>query len=85
MVAYNTVSHGGALTIRVGCNKDEICKYLGINKKNKKENRELKRLHNQIHSQLCNNYNDWQNEWNNLVEVLYNRRYYKFEQCFWKQ
>ena len=88
-VTYNAVSHGGALTIRVGCDKDDICTYLGIknnnNNNNKKEDWEHKRLHNQIHSQLSNNESDWQNEWNNLVEMLYRRRYYKFEQCFWKQ
>jgi hypothetical protein len=27
---------------------------------------------------------EWHNEWNNLVEILYNRRYYEFENFFWK-
>ena len=28
---------------------------------------------------------EWVNEWNDIVETLYNPRYFEFEQYFWKQ
>ena len=73
-VAYSSVSHDGALTIRVGCDANDICTYLGVS--NKQEKCRVTEWHNK--------HQNWQTEWNNLVEVLYNQRYYKFEQCFWK-
>lgn len=78
MVAYSSVSHGGALTVRVGCDKNEICTYLGLEVKNKNKKEEWER-------EFCNNYNEWEGGWNHLVEMLYDRRYYNFEQCFWKK
>ena len=77
LVAYSSVSYGGALTVRVGCDASDICAYLGV--ENKKE--ELKH-HKASFNELQN---EWQNEWNHLVELLYNRRYYQFEQYFWKK
>ena len=80
-VAYSSVSYGGALTIRVGCNASEICTYLGVeNKKEEWKHDTDRHNHNNWH-----NPNEWQNEWNHLVEMLYDRRYYNFEQCFWKK
>ena len=82
-VAYKSVSHDGALTIRVGCDASDISAYLGV--ENKKEDWK----HNKGLSS-CNDrpnewHNEWHNDWNHLVEMLYNRRYYKFEQFFWKK
>ena len=78
MVAYKSVSHGGALTVRVGCDKNDICAYLGIG--NEKEEWD----HGRWDHGRCV-HNDWRNEWNHLIEVLYNRRYYHFEQYIWKK
>ena len=77
--SYSSVSHGGALTIRVGCDSNDICEYLGTDAVNtnggnvKMDNVKMGEWHN-----------EWHNEWNNLVEILYNRRYYEFENFFWK-
>ena len=80
-VAYSSVSYGGALTVRVGCNASEICTYLGVENKKEEWKHDMDRHnHNNWH-----NPNEWQNEWNHLVEMLYNRRYYQFEQYFWKK
>jgi hypothetical protein len=76
-VAYSSVSYGGELTIRVGCDASEICTYLGV--VNKKEGWKRDKVSS------CNECNDWHSEWNHLVETLYNRRYYYFEQHFWKK
>ena len=63
---YESVSYGGNLTIRVGCNASDICAYLGVeNKKEKGRHKEWP--------------NEWPNEWNCLVETLYNERYRPFE------
>lgn len=72
-VAYSSVSYGGALTIRVGCDASDICKYLGV--ENKKE---------EWNHHTNDRPNEWYHQWNHLVEMLYNRRYYPFEQFFWK-
>jgi len=80
LVAYSSVSCGGALTVRVGCDASDICAYLGV--ENKKE--EWKHDMDRHNHNNCHNPNEWQNEWNHLVEMLYNRRYYQFEQSFWK-
>jgi hypothetical protein len=77
-VAYSSVSYGGALTIRVGCDASDICKYLGV-ENNKEEWKHYKAL-----SSSNDRPNEWYNDWNHLVEMLYNRRYYQFEQYFWK-
>jgi hypothetical protein len=76
-VVYKSVSYGGALTIQVGCDASEICAYLGVENKKK----EWKHHNNMWHADQRN---EWQNEWNHLVEMLYNRRYYPFEQYYWK-
>jgi hypothetical protein len=77
-VAYSSVSYDGWLTIRVGCDASDICAYLGV--ENNKEEWKHKAL-----SSSNDRPNEWQNEWNHLVEMLYNRRYYQFEQYFWKK
>ena len=77
LVAYSSVSYGGALTVRVGCDASDICAYLGV-ENNKEELKHHKASSNEMQ-------NEWQNEWNRLVEMLYNRRYYQFEQYFWKK
>ena len=77
-VIYKSVSYGGALTIWVGCDASEICTYLGIENKKK----ELKHHHHNMWR--ADEHNEWQNEWSHLVEMLYNRRYYQFEQYYWK-
>lgn len=77
MVAYNCVSYGGALTLRVGCDKEDVCAYLGV-----ENTKEEERCNKHWHNDQCN---EWQSEWNRLVETLYNRRYYYFEQHFWKK
>ena len=79
LVVYKSVSCGGALTVRVGCDKNDICAYLGIEYKNKNEETVNRELFNHNHNEA------WQDEWNRLVETLYRRRYYKFEQYFWKK
>jgi hypothetical protein len=76
-VSYSSVSHGGALQIRAGCNPSDICAYLGTNVNNNNQRR--------IISANGANEVEWVNEWNNLVETLYNPRYFDFEQYFWKQ
>ena len=76
-VSYNSMSHGGALQIRAGCNPSDICAYLGTNVNNNNQRR--------IISANGANEVEWVNEWNNLVESLYNPRYFDFEQYFWKQ
>jgi hypothetical protein len=85
-VAYSSVSYGGALTIRVGCDASDISTYLGV--ENKKE--EWKHHTNDRPNDKNNDHpnelqNEWQNDWNRLVEMLYNPRYYEFEQYFWKK
>jgi hypothetical protein len=82
-VAYSSVSYGGALTIRVGCDSSDICAYLGV------ENKKEEWKHNKGLLSCNDRPNEWQNEWHNdwnrLVEMLYNRRYYQLEQFFWKK
>jgi hypothetical protein len=78
MVAYKSVSHGGALTVRVGCDKSDVCTYLGVESMNEEGNR-YKHIHDTDQS------NEWRDEWNRLVETLYDRRYYDFEQHLWKK
>jgi hypothetical protein len=79
---YESVSYGGALTIRVGCDASDISTYLGV--ENKKE--EWKHHHRDRPNYKSNDHpNEWQNDWNHLVELLYNPRYYEFEQYFWKK
>jgi hypothetical protein len=75
-VVYKSVSYGGALTIWVGCDASEICTYLGVENKKKEW-----KHHNMWRA---DQHNEWQNEWSHLVEMLYNRRYYQFEQYYWK-
>jgi hypothetical protein len=77
--AYESVSYGGNLTIRVGCDASDICTYLGV--ENKKEDRTNDRPNEWQNDRP----NEWQNDWNHLVEMLYNPRYYEFEQYFWKK
>ena len=79
-VSYSSVSHGGALQIRAGCNPNDICTYLGTNVNNNNQ-RQMKEFIN------ANSENEveWVNEWNDIVETLYNPRYFEFEQYFWKQ
>lgn len=97
--SYSSVSHGGALTIRVGCDASDICAYLGTGAMNVNTNggRNMKMEMDEIlngstntnewHNDWHNNewHNEWHNEWNKLVETLYNRRYYEFEKYFWKK
>jgi len=82
-VSYSSVSHGGALQIRAGCNPSDICTYLGTNGNNNNQ-RQMKEF---ISANSANSANEveWVNEWNDLVETLYNTRYFEFEQYFWKQ
>lgn len=82
MVSYNSVSYGGALTLQVGCDKNDICKYLGLENINQEEMGNKYRYYNNNHNNQCN---EWQSEWNHLVETLYNPRYYYFEKHFWKK
>lgn len=82
MVSYKSVSYGGALTLRVGCDKNDICKYLGLENINQEETGNKYRYYNNNHNNQCN---EWQSEWNHLVETLYNPRYYYFEKHFWKK
>jgi len=90
-VAYSSVSHGGALTIRVGCDANDICAYLGTDAVNtnggnmKMEMDEI--LNGSTNTNEWHNewHNHWHNDWNKLVETLYNRRYYEFEKYFWKK
>jgi hypothetical protein len=77
-VAYSSVSYGGALTIRVGCDASDISAYLGV------ENKKEEWKHNKGLSSCNDRPNEWCNDWNHLVEMLYNRRYYQLEQFFWK-
>ena len=96
-VSYNSMSHGGALQIRAGCNPSDICTYLGINwnvnnKNNDNNDNFYARYNNMTNNNMTNNNmtnnnmtNEWTNEWNDLVEKLYNPRYFDFEQYFWKQ
>jgi hypothetical protein len=77
-VAYSSVSYGGALTIRVGCDASDISAYLGV------ENKKEEWKHNKGLSSCDDRPNEWHNDWNHLVEMLYNRRYYQLEQFFWK-
>ena len=80
-VAYSSVSYGGSyggnltITIRVGCDASDICAYLGV--ECKKEEWANDRPNDRP--------NEWQNDWNHLVEMLYNRRYYQFEQYFFQK
>jgi hypothetical protein len=78
-VAYGSVSYGGNLTIRVGCDASDICAYLGV------ENKKEEWKHNKGLSSCNDRPNEWQNDWNHLVEMLYNRRYYQFEQYFFQK
>lgn len=82
-VAYSSVSYDGALTIRVGCDASDICAYLGVenNKEEWKHNKGLLSCNDRPNKWQ----NEWHNDWNCLVEMLYNRRYYQFEQFFWKK
>jgi len=84
-VCYSSTSNGGALKIRVGCTPNDICSFLGIddNNDNNNNNNKQKRMKEFI-NQSDQNKNKWTNEWNELVENLYNARYYEFEQYFWK-
>ena len=89
-VSYNSMSHGGALQIRAGCNPSDICAYLGINwnvnnKNNDNNDNFYARYNNMTNNNMTNETNEWTNEWNDLVEKLYNPRYFDFEQYFWKQ
>ena len=79
-VSYSSVSHGGALQIRAGCNPSDICTYLGTNVNNNNQ-RQMKEF---ISANSANEV-EWVNEWNDLVETLYNPRYFEFEQYFWKK
>lgn len=93
-VCYSSTSNGGALKIRVGCTPNDICAFLGIddnNDNNNNNNNKQKRMKEFINQSdqnknkpHTNNANKWTNEWNELVENLYNARYYEFEQYFWK-
>ena len=76
-LAYKSVSHSGSLTIRIGCDASDICTYLEVENKKK----EYRDCHNHNNNNRQNS-NEWQNEWNDLVEMLYNRRYYDFERFF---
>jgi hypothetical protein len=76
---YSSVSYGGDLTIRVGCDASDICTYLGI--KNVKEEQNNK---NNKNNKNRDTGGVWQNEWNRLVELLYDGRYYIFEQYFFQ-
>jgi hypothetical protein len=78
-VAYSSVSYGGNLTIRVGCDESDICAYLGV--ECKKEEWTNDRASDRTNDRT----NEWQNDWNHLVEMLYNRRYYQFEQSFFQK
>jgi len=78
-VAYSSVSYGGALTIRVGCDASDICTYLGV--ENKKEDR----TNDGANGRPNEWQNDWHNDWNHLVEMLYSRRYYQLEQYFFQK
>ena len=82
-VSYSSVSHGGALQIRAGCNPSDICAYLGTNVNNNNQRHNISA--NSANSANNANEVEWTNEWNNLVETLYNPRYFEFEQYFWKQ
>jgi len=77
-VAYSSMSCDGALTIRVGCDTSDICAYLGV------ENKRGNWKHNHTNDRANDRANEWHNDWNHLVEMLYNQRYYQFEQYFWK-
>jgi hypothetical protein len=93
---YNSVSYGGALTIRVGCESSDICGYLGLFPKDEysvddnetvawnREHAELKLKNDADCDKNKNNKcaEEWIAEWNNLVERLYCRRYYDFENHF---
>ena len=78
--SYSSVSHGGALTIRVGCDSSDICEYLGTGEM--KTNGGNMKMGNMKIGDMKTD--EWHNEWNNLVEILYSRRYYEFENFFWK-
>jgi len=82
-VSYRSMSHGGALQIRAGCNPSDICAYLGTNVNNNNQ-MQMKEF---INANSTNGANEveWVNEWNDLVETLYNTRYFEFEQYFWKK
>ena len=82
-VSYSSVSHGGALQIRAGCNPSDICTYLGTNVNNNNQ-RQMKEFIS-ANSENSANEVEWANEWNELVENLYNARYFEFEQYFWKK
>jgi hypothetical protein len=81
-VSYNSMSHGGVLQIRAGCNPTDICAYLGTKNNPRQRRKEF------INANGANSANgwtvEWANEWNDLVEKLYNPRYFEFEQYFWK-
>jgi hypothetical protein len=90
--SYSSVSHGGALTIRVGCDSSDICAYLGTSamKTNggnmKPDKMKMDEILNGGTNEWHNDWhNEWHNDWNKLVETLYNRRYYEFEKYFWKK
>jgi hypothetical protein len=85
-VAYSSVSCDGALTIRVGCDTSDICAYLGVENKrgNWKHNHTNDRANDRANDRTNDRTNEWHNDWNHLVEMLYNQRYYQFEQYFWK-
>jgi hypothetical protein len=89
-VAYSSVSHDGALTIRAGCDASDICAYLGTGAVNINGGRNMKMEMDEILNGSTNEWhkewhNEWHKEWNKLVETLYNRRYYEFEKYFWKK
>ena len=84
-VSYSSVSHGGALQIRTGCNPTDICAYLGMNGNNKNVNNNNQRQMKEFISANSANEVEWVNEWNDIVETLYNARYFDFEQYFWKK
>ena len=78
--AYSSVSYGGNLTIRVGCDASDICTYLGI--KNVKEEQNDKKNKNNQSQHIGGG---WKNEWNRLVELLYDGRYYNFGKYFFQK
>ena len=73
--AYTSSSRDGAFTIRVGCQPSDICAYLGTG---------ATTINGRYHTKQLQYEDEWYKEWNVLVETLYDRRYYSFEQYFWK-
>ena len=89
--SYSSVSHGGALTIRAGCDASDICAYLGTDAVNTNSGNMKMEMDEILNGGTNTNdwhndwHNEWHNHWNKLVETLYNRRYYEFEKYFWKK